>query len=171
MIINLAKLMNSNDVKHRVSFIMDKLVLPEDIKLESPLEISLDIAFDNQIITVEGDFEVHLHSNCDRCIENASFALNVTIKEKLIKQSDLCYLSNLSQETIDEEYQVLYSLDLDLTDLVTENIILNLPTKILCSEACKGICPYCGKNLNKEKCNCANEQIDPRLAILAEFKK
>lgn len=171
MIINLAKLMNSNDAKHHVNFTMDKLVLPEDIKLESPLEISLVLTFNDHIITVEGDLKVHLYTNCARCMDNTSFALNVIIKESLIKQADLSYLSYLSQDTIDEEYRILKNLDLNLNDLVTENIILALPIKTLCSEACKGICLFCGKNLNKENCTCANEQIDPRLAILAKLKK
>ena len=56
----------------------------------------------------------------------------------------------------------------NLDPLVTEDIFLSLPTKILCSEDCKGLCPKCGVNLNLGKCSCKKE-IDPRLAALKEL--
>ena len=33
-------------------------------------------------------------------------------------------------------------------------MIMANPAKVLCSKDCKGICPKCGTNLNKEKCKC-----------------
>ena len=57
---------------------------------------------------------------------------------------------------------------LDLDELMGEVFILNLDTKNLCSEDCKGICPGCGADLNKEACRCKRE-IDPRLAKLAQL--
>lgn len=170
MIINLAQLMHSADEKHRVSFIMDKLVLPEDIKLDHPLEISLDVAIENDIITVEGELEVHLVSYCARCLKESPFTLKVVIDEKIIKEADLSSFSDLSQETIDEEYRVISNFDLDLTEVVSDEINLVLPQRVLCNKACQGLCPSCGINLNEASCDCDNEQIDPRLAILAELK-
>ena len=165
--------MHPAEEKHRVSFIMNELVLPEDISLERPLEISLDVGSEDNLITVEGDVEVHLVSNCARCLKEVPFTLNVVIDEKIINEEDLVHFDYLSQETIDEEYRVIdnFNFNLDLADIVSEKINLVLPYRVLCSETCKGFCPVCGINLNKENCNCKNEQIDPRLAILAEFKE
>lgn len=55
---------------------------------------------------------------------------------------------------------------LDLDSLFGEELLLELPTKFLCSEACKGLCPKCGVNLNSGSCSCSHKEVDPRLAVL-----
>jgi uncharacterized protein len=57
--------------------------------------------------------------------------------------------------------------EIDLTPLVHEQIILALPTRPLCGEACRGLCPRCGANLNAAPCGCPTAPpADPRLAVL-----
>jgi uncharacterized protein len=54
----------------------------------------------------------------------------------------------------------------DLESLLREQIILMMPLKPLCVESCKGLCPQCGANLNRETCKCpaaaANSPFAPR---------
>ena len=57
---------------------------------------------------------------------------------------------------------------LDLDALMEEVFLLEMDTKNLCSEDCKGLCPGCGADLNVESCRCKKE-IDPRLAKLARL--
>jgi uncharacterized protein len=52
--------------------------------------------------------------------------------------------------------------------LARETFILNMPSKTLCREDCRGLCSGCGVNLNYEKCRCKKE-VDPRLAALAKL--
>ena len=59
---------------------------------------------------------------------------------------------------------------IDLTDLVREQILLDLPTQILCREDCKGLCQKCGANLNEVNCNCAENETDPRWSALKNLK-
>jgi len=47
------------------------------------------------------------------------------------------------------------AVEVDLGEEVRQEVILNLPTKILCDKECKGLCPNCGGNLNNEKCRCS----------------
>ena len=51
--------------------------------------------------------------------------------------------------------RVLPRRELDLGELMREQFVLALPMKPLCREACKGLCPQCGTNLNKATCDCA----------------
>jgi len=37
---------------------------------------------------------------------------------------------------------------------IREKILLDWPLKPLCKPDCRGICPGCGRNLNREKCIC-----------------
>jgi uncharacterized protein len=51
-----------------------------------------------------------------------------------------------------------------------EQFYLALPMKPLCSEACHGLCPVCGTNLNRGTCDCKRDWDDPRLAPLRELR-
>jgi len=46
-------------------------------------------------------------------------------------------------------------------------VLLTLPTRTLCQEDCKGLCPYCGNNRNLASCECTEKPVDPRMAVLA----
>lgn len=50
------------------------------------------------------------------------------------------------------------AVDVNLGEEVRQEVILNLPTKILCEKECKGLCPNCGVNLNNETCKCNERQ-------------
>ncbi len=60
-------------------------------------------------------------------------------------------------------------MQLDVDELVYTEVYVNLPTKFLCREDCKGLCTSCGKNLNEGDCGCSRKEIDPRLSKLADL--
>jgi len=60
---------------------------------------------------------------------------------------------------------------LELAPCVREAIVLSLPIKPLCNENCKGLCPVCGTNLNKNTCTCDSRKVDPRWSILEKLKE
>ena len=71
-------------------------------------------------------------------------------------------------ETVDEEP---YSGKvIDLSGPLREQILLAIPPSPLCDEACKGLCPQCGKDLNQGDCGCERTAIDPRWAALKDMK-
>jgi len=55
---------------------------------------------------------------------------------------------------------------LSLEDVVREQVLLSLPTRTLCNEDCKGLCPRCGQNLNTGTCNC-EPVANPRWTALS----
>jgi len=97
---------------------------------------------------------------CDRCAKQINKRFHYTFSHVLVL--------SLENEDNDSFIQVQnYKLDLD--ELMRADILLELPTKYLCSENCKGLCSVCGKNLNDETCNCDLHQIDPRLEVLKKL--
>ena len=56
----------------------------------------------------------------------------------------------------------------DLDDIVRTVFVLNLDSKLLCREDCRGLCHRCGKNLNDGPCSCRKE-LDPRFAALKQL--
>jgi DUF177 domain-containing protein len=59
---------------------------------------------------------------------------------------------------------------LDLSSWARDALVLALPDKILCREDCAGLCPVCGRNLNREPHEHEGEEGDPRWAVLAELR-
>jgi uncharacterized protein len=53
-----------------------------------------------------------------------------------------------------------------LADVVTEQVILAVPMKVICRPECQGLCPVCGINRNLEACGCLKAQGDSPFASL-----
>ena len=102
-----------------------------------------------------------LHGPCYRCLEDASLDQLVDVRE---------YQAEDPQG--DEELESAYVANdtLDLSAWGRDSILLALPDKILCMPDCAGLCPVCGKNLNREPHGHEGEEIDPRWAGLAELR-
>ena len=60
---------------------------------------------------------------------------------------------------------------LAIGDILSEQILLALPMKVLCTVDCKGLCPTCGTNLNTGNCGCPKEEFSPRMDTLLELKR
>jgi uncharacterized protein len=71
-------------------------------------------------------------------------------------------------ETVDEEPYT--GKTIDLAPALREQILLAVPPPPLCDEACKGLCPQCGKDLNQGDCGCERASIDPRWAALKSIQ-
>ncbi len=98
---------------------------------------------------------------CDRCAEDITKDMELDIEKVLVK-------SISGDDYDDEKYIILPDGILDLDELIREEIIMFLPYKMLCREDCKGLCPKCGKNLNKGKCDCKKD-INPAMEPLLEL--
>lgn len=61
--------------------------------------------------------------------------------------------------------------DIDLFRLVCEQVELNVPMKPTCDPACRGLCPRCGVDRNREACTCSGERVDPRWAGLEAVRE
>ncbi|MBI3177711.1 MAG: DUF177 domain-containing protein, partial [Chloroflexi bacterium] len=67
------------------------------------------------------------------------------------------------------EFAVEESGFLDLAPVLREDLWLAMPQYPLCRPDCRGLCPNCGQNWNDGPCNCANEDINPRLEVLKKL--
>lgn len=121
-------------------------------------------------VRVRGEIKAALKADCDRCLN----AVPIGIESSF----DLIYVPDDPGAGQTGEHEVL-DRDLDiatyeneqinLDDLVLEQLELSLPTRVLCREDCKGLCPECGADLNFEQCQC-EKPIDPRWQALADLK-
>ena len=98
---------------------------------------------------------------CDRCADEFIREYSFDVKRIVV--------TRLENEEDDEDY-IIVGADgkMELDDFVYQEIQLFLPQKMLCSDDCKGLCPKCGKNLNREKCDCKKD-VDPRMEVLLQL--
>jgi uncharacterized protein len=122
-----------------------------------------------QTLYLEGDLRTKAETVCSLCLESARLPISASFKYVLSPaQEEHPEEQELSPEDLDFVY---YQDDLiDLDPLIIEQIMLQVPMKVLCREDCRGLCPHCGTNLNQSGCHCHNERIDIRLAILKKLK-
>lgn len=120
-------------------------------------------------IRVQGKLNVTMQATCDRCLEAATFPIE--------NQFDLLYMPTQAHEAGDDEIdqagiEVGYyeGSGLALNDVLREVVLLALPMQLICSEACKGICPVCGQNRNQRDCGCHAEVIDDRWSKLRSLR-
>jgi uncharacterized protein len=120
-------------------------------------------------IFIKGSFSALIEIYCSRCLENTKISIGsdfayTLIPAKTETREDL--------ELKPEELEVTYYQGdfFDLKPIICEQIILQIPIKVLCSEECKGLCQQCGTNLNTSSCNCSSNIIDSRMAVLKNIK-
>lgn len=112
------------------------------------------------VVNIDAAAAFELRTACDRCAEPIALDISVPIRHVLV--------TKLNDEEKNDELILIEAYRFDLDALVREDIYLSLPSKFLCSEDCRGICPGCGKNLNTESCSC-ERAADPRLEVLRQL--
>ena len=148
----------------------DQLPREQDFTLVAPVSLAFDIFKDKQQFRLVGHVTTTLELPCSRCLEPFTLPVDQTF--------DLRYQPH-AQNTGEGEREIeeddlttaFYDNDeIDLGQLMREQFYLALPMKPLCGEDCKGLCPACGKNLNRETCDCNRTWDDPRMAALKELR-
>lgn len=161
MRLNVNRLLHTPDASQEVRFEMDLSQL--DFGGAAPIirPVTVEGRIRNQAGVLLCQLEMHttLHCVCDRCMEEFDAPKSVSYS---------CVLAEEKQEEDSDEIILLEHDKVDLAELARDAFILDMDTKTLCSEDCKGLCPGCGVNLNREPCRC-KKQVDPRLAKLASL--
>ena len=142
---------------------------PQDseYRVAAPVELSLDVQkLGSEAFAVSGRARTRLEVECSRCVEPFEVPIDTTFDLRYVPQSHNA--GEGEQEVTEEDLTVAFYREgmLDLVDLLREQFVLALPMKPLCSDACRGLCPHCGANLNTSQCDCAPHWEDPRLAAL-----
>ena len=128
-----------------------------DITEVAPASISGEVVNMSGYMVLRENALIKFSAPCARCAETANSELSLSF-EKCVATGDV------SKDN--DDYIFPEDTKLDITAPLFEERLLEMPSKILCREDCRGLCPRCGKNLNEGDCGCKKSEGDPRLAIL-----
>ena len=139
-----------------------------DFEFPAAAEVRLDYYRAGVELVFQGHIAGSVIGHCGRCLEEYGFEIDKDFTLVLVPRQPQLDTDELSEDDLDLSY---YEGDqVDLSPLVREQIILALPTRPLCRDTCRGLCPHCGVDLNAQSCSCASEHVDPRLAVLRNLK-
>lgn len=95
-------------------------------------------------VYVSGKLSYRISGECSRCLSPAFYSGAVEFDEKFTEASQ----ASAQDENVYEKDKI------DLTNLINQLILTDLPFAIHCKDDCRGLCPICGKNLNEGACGC-----------------
>jgi DUF177 domain-containing protein len=148
----------------------DQLPGEQDFRVVAPVSLAFDIFKDKQMFRLVGTVTTSLELLCSRCLE--PFTMTVDQPFDLRYQPHAHNTGEGEREIEEDDLTTAFYDDevIDLGQLMREQFYLALPMKPLCSDACKGLCPSCGTNLNRDTCTCERTWDDPRLAALRALR-
>lgn len=139
-------------------FMLPNELLPYPNALLVKVATDFDVTFTNPNVNVSGIIACFVRGNCDRCLRDIDVKINIPFNQTFYKDE--------AEE--DDQYVYTSSL-LDVTQAVSDEIVLSLPMSLLCKEDCKGLCPKCGCDLNERQCDCDTSRENP-FSVLKNLK-
>lgn len=131
----------------------------EDSEVDASAQIVGKVENRTGVVYLEANASFTYTATCARCLADVPQSVNMSFSHILTRS-----LNDLDNDELILVEDMHFSPD----ELLREDVLLSLPTKILCKEDCKGLCPQCGVNLNEKTCAC-EKPCDPRLAALKDL--
>lgn len=163
MIIDLTNIFKSEEEKIDIDFQLKDFAIDSSfgrIKFENPLTIKGEIKNHLGMVSLRYRILGEYSTSCDRCNEPITFVFDKSIDHELVREES----DDMDFETLFIENNII-----DFDETVENDIILNINSKHLCKDDCKGLCIKCGTNLNIADCSCNKKDVDPRLSKLMDF--
>jgi uncharacterized protein len=141
-----------------------------DFSLDKGARADLMIDKSGKTVLIRGRIEAELILQCSRCLESFRFPLHSYCEVTLFPFEGESPPQEAELKGDDLRSTYYYEGEIDLSGIIREQILLDIPYKPLCHPSCKGLCPTCGKDLNHGSCSCKKEVFDERFAALRELK-
>ena len=134
-------------------YVVSELISGPDIyHFSSPLKWEITISNTGDALLISGTITGKAKIQCARCLDEFYFSLSGIVEGFFLLENE----NGIPDDKEEDEFDVLpEDKTIDLEPLLRAAILLELPLVPLCKETCEGLCPFCGINLNNEKCSCA----------------
>ena len=153
-------------LKEQVMLTADAFAFPfgrYTIAEKTPLDLTVTNK-GNRELELEGAISLVMEVPCDRCLELQRVPLDIRFDLDV----DMKLTDEERHDALDES-AYLHGYNLDVDQLVYGEALLNWPTRVLCKEDCAGLCRICGRNLNRETCDCDRTDLNPGMAKIRDI--
>jgi DUF177 domain-containing protein len=143
---------------------------PDTMTVAAPTSLAFAVFKDKDRFRLVGRVETMVELVCGRCLEPFLWPIDGPFDLRYQPRREATSEADLKIEE-DDFSTAFYENDaIDLVQLMREQFYLALPMKPLCRPDCRGLCPRCGTNLNRDTCACTSDWIDPRFAALKKLR-
>lgn len=134
------------------------------VRFSAPIRVEGQVTDTAGYIRWEARIEAAYVAACARCLEPVEGRFALEIARTLATEAEIAEM----EPDVADDFLPIVDGRLDADEFVSDIVYMEFPSKVLCREDCRGLCPRCGKNLNDGPCGCAPE-TDPRLAALSSI--
>ncbi len=129
----------------------------ERIPAAAPIRALLHLETLTDGVVADGTLTVPWIGTCRRCTQPSSGVAELAIHE--------LYQTNVTDPDafpIDDDR-------LDLTPMIREAAVLDIPSNPVCRDDCAGLCPMCGVDRNTHPCSCQAPAAENRWSALDQL--
>lgn len=145
----------------RDPWLRETLVDAGELRAPQGAALQLLLTRDGDQVCARGSVSLALVGPCSRCAEDVEFALDTAVDVALVpleKQPQPLTSGEVRQQDIDLGAYV--DGQIDVGSILHDEILLDMPSQVLCRDDCLGLCGQCGQNQNADACRCA-DAVDP----------
>lgn len=133
-----------------------------DVSQTAPLAGRVSMLRTNLGILVEGVLAGSVTVSCTRCLKPVALDVTVELEEEFKPTIDVvrgAYVPVDEEDTalLIDEHHVL-----DISEVLRQAVLLEVPIQVLCRPDCAGLCQTCGQDLNEADCGCPDVDTDTR---------
>ena len=136
-------------------------LLDRGCEVVGQVKVKGEVVYKSSILLMSAFAECILSCKCDNCGKPLEKNIHFDIEEEFVEDYD---------STSPEDY-VISQITIDLDRPVLDNLLFNLPSRILCKDDCKGLCSVCGKDKNLYNCNCEEIELEEQKQEQNPFNK
>lgn len=123
----------------------------------SPVALDLRLESASGGVVASGRVRGMWSATCSRCLT------------PLRQDFDLRLQEVFEDDPVEDETYPIRNDEIDLEQPLRDLVVPDLPQVPLCQPQCRGLCPFCGTNLNEAACACADAPADPRWDALRDL--
>ncbi len=139
-------------------------------KLKSPIRVTGKLTKKITGALIEGEIAAIAELECTRCLQIVERELRFSFQSEFVTAENYTAAKEAELQNADLDAAIFAGDKIDVSELVREQILLNLPEQVFCREDCQGLCEKCGANRNLLDCKCIEKETDPRWAALNNLK-
>jgi uncharacterized protein len=163
-----AKELSFAEPEGEINRVLEKEPLTE-FQVQEPIGVNVSYYRAGTELFFEGGLHASTTAVCARCAEEFAAPSDRDFRFILAPKA-IGFDGETDLRDEDLEFSLYEGDQIDLSPLIREQFLLSLPTRPLCREDCRGLCPKCGVNLNHTQCACSVEVGHPGLAPLRNLK-
>lgn len=149
--------------------VLRQMVRDGECEFAAPIHVRFKAARIGEMVEVDGEFRTSVQLPCGRCLKQFLSPLQAAFSLTYMQETSAAEGGGSKRAAADAEDAGIMGFrgeTIDVRDGIQEQVILSLPLRPLCGEACRGLCPQCGADLNQGPCSCRPAGGDNAFAAL-----